>query len=290
MSKPRLRVFTRIYLAVAIFSFIVLAGIGYAADLGPIPATNWNPANLAKIKVSPAKPLTFAVFGDNRGEHPAVFASLLQEVDRAPSLAFAIHLGDMVRKAELDQYRTFFAAVRQDLRKPLLSVIGNHEFNGDEGLVFYHEIFGPDYYSFQLNNNYFIMVDDAAKEGMSQEQLSWLETELQKSQAARTRLVFFHIPLFDPRGGENHHCLRPELAAKLAALFKQYKVTYIFAAHIHDYYTGTWDGIPYTITGGAGAKLYGSDPEHAFYHYLKVTVKGDQVQVQLRRLSRQGEE
>ena len=66
MSKPRLRVFTRIYLAVAIFSFIVLAGLGYAADIGPIPATNWNPANLAKIKVSPAKPLTFAVFGDNR--------------------------------------------------------------------------------------------------------------------------------------------------------------------------------------------------------------------------------
>ena len=99
-----------------------------------------------------------------------------------------------------------------------------------------------------------------------------------------------HIPLFDPRGGENHHCLRPELAAKLLALFKKYKVTYIFAAHIHDYYTGTWDGIPYTITGGAGAKLYGSDPEHAFYHYLKVTIKGDQVQVRLRRLTKPGEE
>ena len=290
MFKPRLRAFTRIYLAVAIFSFLVWAGIGLAADIGPVPATNWNPENLAKIKVSTAKPLTFAVLGDNRGEHPAVFASLLQEIDRDPSLAFAIHLGDLVMQAELDQYRHFITAVRQGLHKPLLAVVGNHEFYDDESLTFYHKIFGPDYFAFQLNNNYFIVVDDAAKEGMSQEQLYWLETELQKSQAAKTRLIFFHEPLFDPRGGDNHHCLRPELAAKLLALFKRYKVTYIFAAHIHDYYTGTWEGIPYTITGGAGAKLYGSDPEHAFYHYLKVTIKGDQVQVQLRRLTKQGEE
>lgn len=290
MFKTRQWFFTKLCMAISVVCIFALVGLGYAADIGPVPATNWNPANLAKIKVSPAKPLTFAVFGDNRGEHPAVFASLLQEVDRAPSLAFGIHLGDMVMKAKLDQYRSFFTAVRQDFHKPLLAVVGNHELNGDQGLVFYHEIFGPDYYSFQLNNNYFIVVDDAAPEGLSQEQLSWLEAELKKSQAAKTRLIFFHVPLFDPRGGENHHCLRPELAVKLLALFKKYKVTYIFAAHIHDYYTGTWEGIPYTITGGAGAKLYGSDPEHAFYHYLKVTIKGDQVQVQLRRLAKQGED
>ena len=42
---------------------------------------------------------------------------------------------------------------------------------------------------FRFNDNYFIVVNDAAKEGMSPEQLRWLETELQKSQAAKTRLV-----------------------------------------------------------------------------------------------------
>ena len=150
--------------------------------------------------------------------------------------------------------------MRQNLHKPLLAVIGNHELYGEGGLELYHEIFGPDDYAFQINHNYFIVVNDAAKEGLSPEQLRWLEAELQKSQAAKTRLVFLHIPLFDPRGGENHHCLRPEQAAKLLALFKKYKVTHVFAGHIHDYYTGTWDGVPYTITGGAGAPLYGTDP------------------------------
>ena len=166
----------------------------------------------------------------------------------------------MVIKADLDQYRIFFKEVRQNLHKPLLSVIGNHELYGERGLELYHEIFGPDDYSFQINHNYFIVVNDAAKEGLSPEQLRWLEAELQKSQAAKTRLVFLHVPLFDPRGGENPHCLRPEEAARLLALFKKYKVTHVFAAHIHGYYAGAWDGLPYTITGGAGAAVWDRSP------------------------------
>jgi len=258
------------------------ASLGRAVDTGPLPAQNWNRENLQRIKVAPVHPLTFAVFGDNRGEHPLVFESLLKAVDRDPSLAFGIHLGDMVMNADLDKYRSFFQEVRQSLHKPLLSVIGNHELYGERGLKIYREIFGPDDYAFQIDRNYFIVIDDAAKEGMEQGQLCWLEAELQKAQTFKTRLVFLHVPLFDPRGGENHHCLRPELASRLLVLFKKYKVTHVFAAHIHSYYLGAWDGVPYTITGGAGAKLYGDEPQHAFYHYLKVTIQGSRVQIQVR--------
>ena len=275
--------------AVLLVLFILaLTVAGRADDTGPLPAQNWNRDNLERIKAAAVKPLTFAVFGDNRSEHPAVFESLLKEVDRDPSLTFGMHLGDMVLNADLEKYRSFFVAVRLNLHKPLLSVIGNHELYGDRGLELYRAIFGPDDYAFQIDGNYFIVVDDAAKEGMDRGQLRWLEAELQKSQAARTRLVFLHVPLFDPRGGENHHCLRPELAAQLLALFKKYKVTHVFAAHIHSYYLGAWDGVPYTISGGAGAKLYNpEDPKHAFYHYLKVTIRGSRVQIQVRPLPEQ---
>jgi 3',5'-cyclic AMP phosphodiesterase CpdA len=289
MFKRRSWGHLKIKIALLVLCILVLAVLGRAADKGALPATDWNPVNLSQIKVSPAGPLTFAVFGDNRGEHPAVFASLLQEMDRDRSLPFVIHLGDMVMKANLDRYRTFFTSVRQNFHKPFLSVIGNHELYGDQGLALYREMFGQDDYTFQINQNYFIVLNDAAKEGLGPGQLQWLENELKKSQKDRTRLVFLHVPLYDPRGGDNHHCLRPQQAGQLLALFKKYKVTYIFAAHIHDYYTGVWDGLPYTITGGAGAKLYGNDPQHAFYHYLKVTVKGDKVQVQVRRLANQEE-
>jgi 3',5'-cyclic AMP phosphodiesterase CpdA len=283
MFKPRQWFFTKFYLAISILCIFALVGLGYAGETGQLPARQWNQQNLDKIKGITTEPLTFAVLGDNRG-HPEVFGRVLKMVDRDSSLTFAIHLGDMVKKADLNQYQTFFKAVRQNLHKPMLSVIGNHELYGEGGLELYHEIFGPDDYAFQIKQNYFILLNDAAQDGLRPEQLRWLEDELQKSQDYKTRLVFLHVPLFDPRGGKNHHCLRPEQAAKLLALFKRYKATYIFAAHIHDYYTGVWGALPYTITGGAGAPLYGTDPKHAFYHYLKVTIRGSQVQVQVRPL------
>ena len=120
------------------------------------------------------------------------------------------------------------------------------------------------------------MVDDAAKDrhGPGTNPLAGGRTA-ESRRPTRPAWSFFHIPLFDPRGGENHHCLRPELATRLVALFKKYRVTHVFAGHIHSYYTGAWDGVPYTITAGAGAKLYGTDPQHVFYHYLKVTIQGE---------------
>ena len=121
----------------------------------------------------------------------------------------------------------------------------------------------------RLDNNYFIMLDDAAKEGVGPEQFRWLEAELQKSQAAKTRLVFLHIPLYDPRGGENHHCLRPEEAARLLALFKKYKVTHVFAAHIHSYYAGPGTACPIPSAAGPGPRCTAPIPAHYFLSLLE---------------------
>jgi len=284
MMRQQHRGLARIILAVSILCIAVLAGTGLAADAGALPARQWNQENLSRIKGLAAEPLTFAVMGDNR-DNPEIFGKVLKQADNDPGLAFAVHLGDMVHNADLDQYRVFFNEVRQNYHKPMVTVIGNHELHGEGGLELYRDIFGPDYYSFQVGGNYFMVIDDNSKEVMTPEQFSWLESELKKSQAYKTRLVFMHIPLFDPSGSPKPHCLPPEAAAKLLALFKKYRVNHIFAAHLHAYYAGAWDGLPYTITGGAGAPLYGKDTRHDFYHYVKVTIAGGKVKVQVRRLA-----
>jgi predicted phosphodiesterase len=279
------RVIPKIVLIFSVFCLAAWAGVGFAGDIAPLPAKQWNQENLAKVQSAAAEPVTFAVMGDSGG-NPLVFGGLLKKVDRDSALAFVIHLGDMVREAGLEQYQTFFTVVRQNLHKPLLAVVGNHELTGDRELNLFHPMFGPDYYAFQIGQNYFIVINDAAEqEGMSQAQLSWLEAELQKSQNYKTRMVFCHIPLYDPRNVDKPHALKPEEAAKLSALFKKYNVTHVFAGHIHSYYAGDWKGLPYTITGGAGAPLVGTDPQHAFYHYLKVSLQGDQVQIQVAPLA-----
>jgi serine/threonine-protein phosphatase CPPED1 len=266
---------------------IALVGAGLGADAGSLPARDWNLHNLNRIKVPAGKSLTFAVLGDNRS-NPAIFDQVLKHMDRDPTLAFAIDLGDLVETGTVENFRNFLDHVRQYPRLPFLTVIGNHDLEKEHGARLYHRIFGPDYYSFQIKDNYFIAVNNAEKTGVRETQWRWLENELKKSQAYKTRLVFLHIPLSDPREPKKPHALAADTGRRLAALFRQYHVTHIFAGHIHSYFSGNWNGVPYTITAGAGAPLYGTDPQHFFYHYLKVTLTDGKMRIEVQRIAEKG--
>jgi hypothetical protein len=286
--KTRLPRFPVVRLGLIILlGLLAWVGAGLGAGTGTLPARDWNPRQVERLQAPAGSALTFAVLGDNRS-NPEVFGRVLQQMDRDPGLAFAIDVGDMVKQGSLEQFVDFFKQIQPYGRMPFLTAAGNHDLGKNQDLTLYREIFGPDYYAFPIQDNYFIVLNDNLHTGMGEAQMAWLEKELRKSQAFKTRLVFLHIPLFDPRGGENHHCLPEATGRRLAALFHQYRVTHIFAAHIHGYFAGNWDGVPYTVTGGAGAPLYGTDPQHFFYHYLKITLRGDHVEVKVRRLPAAG--
>ncbi len=72
------------------------------------------------------------------------------------------------------------------------------------------------------------------------------------------------VPPFDPRGNGFSECLPEKDKKDLLDLFRRYNVMHAFASHIHGYFAGVCEGISYTITGGAGGRLKGSDPEHFF--------------------------
>lgn len=58
----------------------------------------------------------------------------------------------------------------------------------------------------------------------------------------------------------------------------------LFASHIHSFYRGVWSKTPYIITGGAGAELVGTNPEHDFYHYIKVNVSDAGVSYAVKKI------
>jgi predicted phosphodiesterase len=288
MFNNRLRRLLAVRLGLIILWLLAWTGAGLAADSAPLPAQAWNLHQVERLQIADEGALTFAVLGDSRS-NPPVFAQIIKGIAGDPGLAFAIEVGDMVEQGTLEQFDAFFKQIRSAVRLPFLAVVGNHDLGQDHDLTLYREIFGPDYYAFQIKGNYFIMVNDVEAGGVGEPQWRWLEDELKKSRAYKTRLVFLHPPLFDPRGGENHHCLPEATGRRLATLFRQYHVTHIFAGHIHSYFSGNWDGVPYTITAGAGAPLYGTDPEHFFYHYLKVTLQAGEVHVEVQRIKTEGD-
>jgi predicted phosphodiesterase len=274
-------------LCLIIWWLLAWTGAGLAADSAALPAKDWNPRQVERLQAPAGGKLTFAVLGDSRS-NPPVFEQALKDMARDPSLTFAIVVGDMVEQGTLAQFDEFFKQIRPYIRMPFLTAVGNHDLGKNQDLTLYREIFGPDYYAFQLKDNYFIFVNDVEPNGVGEVQWLWLEKELKRSRSYKTRLVFLHTPLFDPRGGDKHHCLPEATGRRLAALFRQYHVTHIFAGHIHSYFSGHWDGVPFTITGGAGAPLYGTDPKHFFYHYLKVTLQAGEVQVEVQRIKTAG--
>jgi hypothetical protein len=247
----------------------------------PLPARGWIASNLESIDQQQTTPVHFAVLGDNR-DSGAVFESILKDIARDEDVSFVVGLGDHVHDGDKEKYRYFLGQVREDLTIPFLTTVGNHEKrNGGRDL--YGEVFGPLHYSFQIGPNYFIVLDNSS--GLGEAQTEWLTGELLKAQDFDTRVVFMHEPFSDPAHGISGHCMSEDDSRKLLDVFQRYRVTHVFASHMHGYWAGERQGIPYTVTGGAGAVLRGGDPEHHFFHYLKVSVGNGRVDAQVKRVA-----
>jgi len=244
--------------------------------------SDWNYHQLQKIDKT-KKEFSFAVFGDNKNSIKT-FENLIKKINQE-DIIFAIDVGDLVQDGRKEKFRFFINQIKQ-LNKPLLTAIGNHELRKN-GRANYYELFGRFYYSFHIGNAYFIVLDDANQKKLNPWQMHWLKNELKKSQDYKYRFVFMHVPLYDPRKGQSKigHSLRDLLfAKKLNEIFDKYSVTMLFCSHIHGYYKGIWSRTPYIITGGAGAKLAGSNPQHYFYHYIKVIVSSNGIKYKVVKL------
>lgn len=273
--------FTREYpIGLSFLILCILLGAYFEVwePLCPLPAREWNATNLKLISGTDPDSFSFAVFGDNRNSK-FVFEDLLKSMDHDLDIAFAVSLGNMVSRGKKEKYSFFIRQVKNTLGIPLLTTMGNRELKA-EGPDLYHEIFGPDHYSFHIGKNYFIILDNVNKEDLDLIQKDgWLEKTLQESQQYDNRLVFMHMPLYDPRGEPYHQSLPAELSERLKQFFIDYNITHIFSSNIHGYFQGSLNGIPFFITGGGGAKLNGSDPKHYFFHFLKVNIRRGRVEV-----------
>ncbi len=250
----------------------------------PVQLHERNGNEISRIKVTNPKDFSFAVFGDNKG-NSSFFEPLIQDIDQDKGIAFAIDVGDLVNDGKTEQFHHFLNQVQRSTKIPFLTAIGNHDLSNN-GSSNYRDVFGSTYYSFQVGQCSFFVLDATTEATFDKTERQWLENELSKAKGSRCRFVFMHVPLFDPRGSGFKKCFEERCRKDFSDLFKRYNVTHVFASHIHGYFSGVWEGIPYTITGGAGASLQGTDPGHFFHHYVKVHVDNGKVDLQVRRINR----
>jgi len=275
------KIFNNVLIIIVLILLIFAGVIKVHSMLSSSDVHDWNYYQLQNINNSTTN-FSFVVFGDNKNSI-TTFDNLISDVNKE-NVLFAIDVGDLVYDGEKEKFSFFINQIRR-LDKPLLTVVGNHELY-DNGRGNYYDIFGRFYYSFTVGNSYFIILDDANEKNLDPWQMNWLKNELQESQNYKYCFVFMHVPLYDPRTGEQpgHSMKNITFANELNRFFDEYNVTMIFCSHIHGYYRGMWNNTSYTITGGAGAELEGIDPNHDFYHYIVVNVSGDAVRYKVVKL------
>jgi len=247
-------------------------------------------------------PFQFVVYGDTRTRHD-VHRQVIAAILKQSSPDFVVQTGDLVANgSDTSLWPIFFDIERELLRKTAyFPVLGNHERNDQNFYDFFDLPAATPYYSFNWGSCHFAMLDsdinnaaksESARQAFWNEQVRWLEDDLQKSQSAAFRFVVAHHPPMTAvahRQGDNPHMIA------LMPLLEKYKVTAGLFGHDHNYQHYVRNGVHYFITGGGGAPLYDVDKPPAGIavkvarteNFLVVDVNGKSVRV--RALTPSGE-
>jgi hypothetical protein len=156
--------------------------------------------------------------------------SLIEEVNRvmADSLIFAYLPGDNADHGGIDEYELVRQGLGQ-LNLPWFAIVGDHDVHLKSHNNFNRFMMPEAFYRFDVGPYSFLALDAFASNdpktfGISEEQLHWLEQELELAAAAQKRSVMFL------------HCYPSELGKfsfPLCNLIKKYSVRLVDMGHTH---------------------------------------------------------
>ncbi|MFC1481377.1 metallophosphoesterase family protein [Candidatus Neomarinimicrobiota bacterium] len=226
----------------------------------------------------------FIVMGDNR-INLNLWKMVAQSVSRKESV-FAIAVGDLVDDGKPEEFdQDLFGVLEAYGHFNFVPVVGNHDI-GDDGLaVSYLTGFGGNAlnYYFDYGNARFVILDNSSRVTNFIAQLDTVDMWLANVPAEYYKFVFVHVPPGEVRKW-SYHAMSGEKSRRFTELMTRHEVDHVFAGHIHAYSTATFEGVDYTVTGGAGADLHDRyGPEGSVHHYVIVDVTPEGIQQQVVR-------
>ncbi len=251
---------------------ILLIRVGSSSKTVEVRTTAASAIVRAHAMISDSS-LTFYVLGDSQGYQGGVQQVVAAANKERPGFVF--HCGDMTPFGQDNQYVSFVKAL-DNLTLPIFLTPGNHDIRMG-GASRYTGQFGPPTYAFDAGPAH-ITVLDTSQDNVSEEAIAWLEHDLSES-LADWKLVFTHIPPFDPRPSGDHGLSNTTTARRLMDIFERSGVDIVFSGHIHIFNQSVQNGVRYVITGGSGADLYSTE-QGATYHYVNVTLSGSDATIE----------
>ena len=152
--------------------------------------------------------------------------SVINDINKKDDILFVIFGGDIADQALLKEYEIFYD-IMKNLKKPYLTVIGNHDYNLNGSLI-YKRMFGNFNYSFEFNNNKFVLFDDIVWESNKNPDFEWLSATLSNNSNYNQVFTFAHIPT-------SSDDLTDEMKATYKYIMADNNVSLSVHGHTHSY-------------------------------------------------------
>ena len=180
--------------------------------------------------------------------------------------AFVVVTGDLVNdgrnRAQLDEFKRVMGLMRKEI--PVYLLPGNHDLlpqPTDEIVDSYIGEYGYDHFAFRMNNVCFIGLNTSliVAGGPEREaaQRVWLEKTLKEAMSCERRVLFGHYPFFleEPEEETRYQNLPAERRQAYLDLADKYRVSDMFAGHLHYNLTNSYKDFKTTVTSSVCVPL-----------------------------------
>lgn len=283
--KKIVTIIIALVLAAAVYSFVPVVGLYLQKD--PVPYTNAQVAE--KLALNKGSYFEFIVTSDNHAGlilDDSATLKLIRSINherrfKKIPIDFLAIAGDITYRGSKWDY-AIFNRIRSRSKYPVISAIGNHDEDKDDGTLF-RKYVGEKDFSFVDRNSYFIVLDNAVN-NITDARFTTLEEELKRSADYEHRFIIMHKPPISPYFQSWY---RPELSPwsyRFMKLCEKYKVDMVFSGHEHIFTKKEFGGVKYITTGGGGMPTQIPSSGGAFLHYTVVRVYGEYVDYEVRKI------
>ena len=245
----------KVILASSILILIII--ISYRV-YAPRSIQNFNAVNLKNIEkvknsLENKESFSFIVLGNIKNSITIFDKKILSKINQ-DDVDFIVSTGNNVVDSGEGKYRVLYRTL-SDMKVPFITGVGENEVK-EEGYKNYYKYFGPFYFSFQVDDSYFIFLDTTGHSPKPW-QKTWLKGELEASLQYDKRFVIMNRPpvkvnvdyLLDE---EKKYIQQQEERDYYQDIFAEYDVTSVFSSNLEIYEKKTLNNVAYFISGGAG--------------------------------------
>lgn len=224
--------------------------------------------NSVSGKIKPEKELIeqrkncIIVYGDTRTNHN-IHREIVNSIIKLKPIA-VFHTGDLVSNGNKENQWNIFNDIVKDLLKTtkFYPALGNHEKNSH---LYFDNFELPNnerWYTVDIGNIHFIILDTNPKIEKNSKQYKWLENDLKIIKSnIKYKIAIFHHP---PFSSGPHREDEKDLRKSIVPLFEKYGLDIAFNGHDHVYERLFLNNIFYIVTGAGGAPLYEKKRELPF--------------------------